>query len=369
MRKTSRVVLAGLAAAAGLALLLPVVALALPFWALSGLQRGMRALLAGRRSATLPWQEMMEFAPEVGWKPRGGLDARAHAPGTPIFHVRTDADGWRGPQTTIEDAGIVAYGDSFAFGHGCDEETFFANLPGEPRIKAIGANGYNMAQGLLWMRRHAGRLVGKTVVWLVFYGNDLYENLQPNMGRYRMPFVRGAGSAGPREVVTEHISAEPWTFVSRTPYMDLLAEICTPGPLSDRVFDAAGFLVAEAAGLCAEVGARLVLAGIPHMDALEPRTRARLVASSPDPSSCDPELPDRRLREICGRHGAGFLALGERLERSDYLEEDVHWSAAGNRKVAAAIREVAGAAEAGAHPRRGASHAEGARGGVRAASL
>lgn len=339
MRATVRLIIGGVTALAGLVLLLPVVLAALPFWALAGLQRAARSWIEARRPATTPWQEMMEYEPVIGWKPRGGLDV--HAAGTPVFHVRTDAEGWRGPHTSIEDAEIVVYGDSFAFGHGSDEEAFFANLPGEPRIKAIGANGYAMVQGLLWMRRHAPRLRGKTVVWLVFYGNDLYDNLQPNMGRYRIPFVRGAGGRGPKEVFADHVSPEPWTFARHTPYVSLLAEICTPGPLSDRVFDAADYLIGQAAELCAEIGARLIVAGIPQVDVLEPVLLQRMAARSPDPSSYDPALPDRRLHASCDRHGAGFLALSDLLRRSDYLDEDIHWTQDGNRKAAAALRAAA----------------------------
>ena len=54
-----------------------------------------------------------------------------------------------------------------------------------------------MVQTLLWMERLKDRLAGKLVVWLVFYGNDLMDNLHPNFDRYRTPFVRsrddGAG--------------------------------------------------------------------------------------------------------------------------------------------------------------------------------
>jgi hypothetical protein len=79
-----------------------------------------------------------------------------------------------------------------------------------PRIKAIGANGYNMVQELLWMRRYAPQLAGKLVVWFVYHGNDLFDNLQPNVFQYRTPFVRERHDGRGWEVVTEHVRRSPW---------------------------------------------------------------------------------------------------------------------------------------------------------------
>src|SRR5690606_27827810 len=104
----------------------------------------------------------------------------------------------------------------------------------------------------------------------VYYGNDLYENLRPNFGRYRMPFVRrlpdGAGEAG-WEIVTAHVHREPWPVNAPRLYLDRLAELCTPGPLAERAFSACEYLIARAGALTERVGAQLVVAGVP--DALQ----------------------------------------------------------------------------------------------------
>lgn len=331
MQKATRLVIAVAGAAAGLLLLVPVVLLAVPFWVVSALVSVAKRALARSRPTTIPWQEMMDYEPEIGWKPRGQIDAWAE--GTPPFHVRTDADGWRGPNVTIEQADIVVFGDSFAFGHGADEARFFANLPGGPTIKAIGANGYSMVQGLMWMRRYADRLRGKTVVWLAYYGNDLYDNLQPNMGRYRIPFVRRQPESGQWEVVSEHVSAEPWRFSTKTDYTRLLAEICSPTFLSDRVFDACRSLVRQASEVCASAGARLIVAGNPDVEMLDPAKVRRLKSKARRPEACDPNLPDRRFSEICAELGVPFLALANWIGSADHLPEDVHWSPAGHEKI------------------------------------
>jgi hypothetical protein len=338
MQKATRVVIAVAGAAAGLVLLVPVVLLAVPFWIVSALQSTAKRALARSRPATIPWQEMMDYEPVIGWKPRPRIDAWAE--GTPPFHVRTDDDGWRGPGATIEDADVVVFGDSFAFGHGADEDRFFANLPGGPTIKAIGANGYSMVQGLLWMRRYADRLGGKTVVWLVYYGNDLYENLRPNMGRYRMPFVRHDHAAGAWKIETAHVSADRWRFSNRVRYGDILAEICCAGHLSDRVFDACDHLIGEASRLTSQIDARLVVVGIPTTDTLDEEQRTLFRNRSPDPDKFDPELPDRRLAAASLKHGVAFCSLSDWMRLSDYLPEDVHWTPGGHDKFAKVLAQL-----------------------------
>jgi len=338
MQKVIRVILASTAALVGLLLLVPVVLLALPFWAVSSMQAAARRALVQSRPATVSWQDLMEFEPELGWKPKGHIDAWAE--GLPPFHVRTDADGWRGPGVTIEDADVVVFGDSFAFGHGADEDRFFANLPGDMTIKAVGANGYNMVQGLLWLRRYAPRLRGKTVIWLVYYGNDLYDNLQPNMGRYRIPFVRNQRDTDRWEIVTEHVSAEPWRFSTKTDYTRLLAEICSPTFLSARVFDACASLVCEANDLCGSSGARLIVVGNPDVEMLDPEGVKRLKSKAMDPESCDPVLPDRRFADICADLGIPFVAVADWLGAEDHLLQDVHWSPAGHEKIRRLLERI-----------------------------
>jgi len=134
-----------------------------------------------------------------------------------VCHLTTDGEGWRG-RTELRESDIVVFGDSFAFGYGVDDKKFFAGLNPDVRIKSIGVNGYNMVQSLFWMERLSVQLTGKLVVWFVYFGNDLYENLQPNLERYRMPFVRSFNGTGDWEIVTSHINATKWPFSSERRY-------------------------------------------------------------------------------------------------------------------------------------------------------
>ncbi len=319
----------------GLILVSPIILLALPFWLVAWLTQGLARRIEPR---SVPWTDLMQFEPIVGWKPRPQLDTYALV--EDVFHLVTDDEGWRG-KMTIEAADVVVVGDSFAFGQGMDEAAFFGSLADGPRIKAIGANGYNMVQELLWIERLSERLAGKLVIWMPYYGNDLYENLQPNLNEYRMPFVR-EGSGG-WEVVTGHVGPQPWTISRGRDYYGKLAEMCCPTDFSQRAYSACEYLLERGGRACRESGARLVIMAIPDITQLGERI-VELKALAPDPVAFDPALPDRAFAQICGKLDVPFFPLAEHLSPSDYKTRDVHWNKTGHRKVAAIIRRIHGQA-------------------------
>ncbi len=323
---------------AGLVLVLPAILLALPFWIVSGLTRGLHALVVRVGPTPLTWDQMIEFAPEVGWRSRPNLHARGRADG--VFRVTTDADGWRGAGS-IEEAKVVVVGDSFAFGYGIDDRDLYLRHAGGVRVKAIGTVGYNMVHELIWMRRVAERLSGKLVIWFIYHGNDPYENLCPNLDHYRMPFVRRRNEADSWEIVTEHVTAAPWTTSGKRPYLRRLAEFSCPGPFSDRVWSACEFLVAQGRDLCAAARARLVVITIPDPSQLGGSRLAELSGLAPPNAAFDVGLPDRRVRELCVRLGVTFVPLAEHLDSGDYKRNDVHWNSRGHRRVGALIASLA----------------------------
>ncbi len=331
-----RGVLTAVAAAAGLFLAVPVLLVGLPFWGMGFAVRAGSGLWRRMRIEASPWQELVRFEPVVGWRPRAGL--RAYAEGSRVFRLTTDREGWRG-RATLEDAGIVVFGDSFAFGHGADDGDFFADLRKHPTVKSVGANGYNMVQALLWMERLSDRLGDKLVVWFVYYGNDLYENLRPNLDRYRMPFVRQQEGSD-WEIVTSHVREEPWPFPTPRRYYARLAEICCPTFLSERVFAACRYLIRRGQSVCGEAGASLAIMGIPDITQISTEGIHRLEMAAPAGQRPDAALPDRRLREICGQFGLPFVALRDHLGPEHHQEGDCHWNRRGHRRVAALLAEL-----------------------------
>jgi hypothetical protein len=338
-----RLSLALTAGALGLLLAVPIVLAGLPFWLVTRLT----AELARRREPLhVPWSHIIEFDPALGWKPKANLDAHYLISEEPdIFSVRTDADGWPGMRS-IAQSDIVVFGDSYAFGYGVDATAMFSERPGAARIKAIGAPGYSMVQGLLLMRRLAPQLAGKDVVWFVFLGNDLLENLLPAYTHYYGPFVREGIGGGSWEIVTSHTERRRWPFLS-APARDggvwqrMTADLHRSTALARRAYAACEFLIGEGARVCAEAEARLAVMTIPDPKHVRPPEFERLFAGNPGAGSYDAALPDKKLAEICHRLGVRFIAGKEFLDSRHYKAIDPHWNEAGHQRVAEALWALA----------------------------
>lgn len=318
---------------AGPVLLLSVAVVALPLWAVSALTRWLAAwsILEPR---SFP-EQLIEYEPVLGARTRRNLDTHGRA--EDVFRLTTDAEGWRG-RTPLDEADVVAFGDSFAFGYGVDDAEVYTERAAGLSVKAVASVAYSMVHGVLLMRRLAPRLRGKTVVWLVYCGNDLSDNIRPNQGGYRMPFARGDPGES-WEIVTDHVSPEPWRFASPTSTNPaLLAAFCTPSWYSQRVFSAADFLVGEAARACDEAGASLVVLSAPH--AMQVKDPAWVASLSPEPARVDLRLPDRRLEASCAERGVPFVPLVDRLRPRDYWREDMHWNPRGHRLVGGLVADL-----------------------------
>lgn len=285
------------------------------------------------------WQDFVQYEPVIGWRPRPDLDLYAQA--DEVFPLTTGPDGWRG-RVPIEEAELVVFGDSFAFGHGTPEEKMYTQWCGELLVKPIGSDGYDMVQGLLWMEQLAPQLAGKLVVWFVYYGNDLWDNLQPNTHRYRKPFVRHLDPHSGWEIVTDHVSPEPWPFESHRSDNARLAEICSHSPLKERVFSACDYLVRRADSVCKDIDAQLCVVGIPVRSQLTRRGQAQLARLAPDGHRVDPYLPDKMLQETCHRLGVAFVPLSAHLSPRDYLLQDIHWQLSGHKRVGRLLRDLHG---------------------------
>ncbi len=233
---------------------------------------------------------------------------------------------------------MAAFGDSFAFGYGVDDRDCFTEHCAGLAVKSPGCPAHSMVHGVLQMREVADRLRGRSVVWLVYCGNDLSDNLRPNLGPGRMPFVR-CGPAGTWQITVDHVSPDPWAFGSTGRDNDrLFAEMCLPSAFQQRVFAAADHLVGEAAALCRDVGATLTVLSIPPT--LMVKDPAALAALASRPQQVDLAEPDRYLAACCATHAVGFLTLLSRLGPDHYWADDMHWNPRGHRVVAEAVTEV-----------------------------
>lgn len=310
---------------------LPVLILSLPLLLVA---RATARLGRALEVETVAWHEAITYEPELGWRAKPGLDAHVRDFNGDPFHVTTDPAGFRGPGA-LDDADIIVFGDSFAFGSGIDSRRFFANLPGDVAIKTVGAPGYNMVQSLLWMRRLAGSLDGKLVVWLVYPANDLDDNVLPAMGPYRIPFVRPDSNGWAIEV--DHIAEKSWPFSLPRRNVERYVDICTGREGTERLFDACEWLISRAAETCTGAGARLIVVSVPDLSPLNTRAVESALETRADRDRFDATVPSERLREICKENAVSFFALSEVLEVSDYLERDVHWTERGHKRVREAL--------------------------------
>jgi hypothetical protein len=321
----------------GMLLALPLVVIGLPFWMVAFCTKTLSRML---QPTAASWEQLIEFEPTVGWKTKANLNTYALDLVDDTFHVTTDAAGWRIQMSSIEESDIVVFGDSFAFGAAADDAVFFTECHPQVRIKALGANGYNMVQELLWMERLAPQLQGKLVVWCIFLGNDLYDNLQPNLDHYRRPFVRRVNGTSEWEIVTSHISPAKWRHPSPGRWLQRLAEICRPTFLSERVHAACAFLIERGRDICRQADADLVVMTIPDVTQLQEGFLQRLVPLTQAPETLDPDLPDKKIKEICDRRGVRFVALKQYLGQDDYKEHEVHWNARGHQRVADVLSQL-----------------------------
>lgn len=322
-----RLAAAGLGGAGAL-LSAPAVALAVPFWAVRGLTRR----LAGSnwlQPRALPWPDLLQYVPEVGWRTRPGLDAYGEADG--VFHFTTDDEGWRG-RRRLDEADVLVFGDSYAFGHGVNDADMYSEHADGLAVKPMGSDGYSMVHAVLWMERLSIRLRDKIVVWMVYTGNDLYDNLRPNYGVYRMPYVRWRD--GSWEIHTAHVSPERWPIAERqVAYATELARLCTPGYETERALDAANYLLERARDAVRAAGAKFLVLCVPPRDQIDPKRLPSLRSRSPEPARFDPLLLDRELARRCAKLGIPFVPLAEHLTTDDYQKRDIHWTPAGNEKV------------------------------------
>lgn len=330
-----RTLFVAVAGVVALVLAIPAALLVLPFW---GVRKVTAFVAEARAPQTEEGDPFIQYDERVGWTPRPNLDTHATDLNQDIFQIRTDSSGWRG-RRTVEEADVVVFGDSFAFGFAVDDAEFFADLDPDFAVKAIGAPGYNMVQSLMWLRSMAERLKGKTVVWLVYGPNDFEDNIRPSMLEYRTPFLKETED-GAWVLETSHLSDKPWPFPSRKRHYENYVEICSDTDLTRRVFSACRYLLEEARDLCASLSARLIVCTVPELSplALKQMEKARAGATSPD--SLDPDLPDQRLAQVCQELGIAFVPLARSLTSADYLENDVHWNAEGHRKVNRILKEL-----------------------------
>jgi len=325
-----RIIISALAVPAVIIMVFPIVLAALPFIAVAFMTSLLTRLLEAK---AVSWNELIDFCPEIGWTMRPNLKAWCRAePAGDVFRLSTDEQGWRGSQR-LQESDIVVFGDSFAFGYGVNEDAWFAGRQSGVRIKPVGAPGYSMVQEVLLMRRLATCLNRKLVVWFIYTGNDLYDNLRPHNAQYRSPFVRPSKSGDQCwEIVTHHLSPAYWPYSQEQllrDHREMLGSIYCRNCLSERAFSACRFLITQARRACASC-LRLVVVTVPDVFELSEERRGRLLQYSLSPDTFDPDLPDQEIARHCSELNVPFVSGKAYWKAWHYNEGDRHWNRAGH---------------------------------------
>ena len=239
---------------------------------------------------------------------------------------------------------MIVFGDSHAFGYSIDQELAFFRLNPNLRIKPIGVPGYNLVQEFLTMERLGSQLREKLIVWFIYIGNDIYDNLSPEMSGYRSPFVREVQGNGAWEIVTAHLAHERWTCskgIRHSRNYPIRAALHSDTFLAQRAYSACESLIQRGSKLCEQIGSRLVVMSIPSLLALSPQDHRENTKGSSLSWGDRPRLSRSKARdEVCQKLGVRFIALKNFLDRQDFKPADDHWTQRGHRRVAKVLCDL-----------------------------
>ena len=149
------------------------------------------------------------------------------------------------------------------------------------------------------MESFADRLAGKLVVWFVCLENDLEDNLSARHVAVSLA-VRAADAQWFRvgDCTGSRRAGSVAVFGIR-PQAPLAFPV-PRGPLADRAYAAAGYLIGRAAACCRSVDAQLVLVTIPDPILLTTAGEERLAAIT-GKSDCDPSCRIAGSQQAAGK--------------------------------------------------------------------
>lgn len=260
------------------------------------------------------------------------------------YTVRVNALGLRGPPPEAGKPLVVCLGDSTTFGmYAAEEETYPARLPAALRARGVEASALNagcprwtISDEREFLTRALPRLRPRAVV-VLFCGNDLRE-LEKPPARERVEHRREPGLlsrlALPEALLLGGLEAKrAWKRLRGEWPESLRADQGRTAEVDLALWQRYAAELAPTRALCAEQGARLIVAAFP----------AYLEVETAEPCHVEQVLPG-----LVRQAGAEYLDLypafraAHRPGQGDVflLPHDAHATAAGNELIA---REVAAA--------------------------
>lgn len=295
--------------------------------------------------------------PVIGWRGRPGITLRfVQRPDFDVV-VSHDAEGFRRSEPPRPDGAterVLMLGDSFTWGWGVGQGEVFTDVLQTrlaPRIAIYnrGVNGVGTAQEYLLLRSELARRSFRHVV-LLFFENDLRDNVSPKQGR-RPYFELVGGELEPRNQPPAPLLGPVRRFLTSHSRVFQLVDLQRmmlhagredpDGAVHDRNdhevdpqklpgAEVTARLLAEIRDLCAAEGARFTLVYVPHASEL-----ARL----PSPN---PEIRALRiwLDRVAAREGLTVVDLAPAFHaETDHGQQliysrDEHWTPAGHHLAA-----------------------------------
>ena len=342
-----------------------------------------------RYNDRLGWEGIPDTADDLVW-----LDVRSR--------VRQNAYGFRGTAHPFGRTGrrrIAVLGDSFVWGFGVDDGDLFTDvLERDTGIEFVnlGVSGYGTDQEFLTWESKGSRWQPDEVWLLTTFFTDLDDIVLPLNYGYPKPVfaiaddgalvlsnvpVPRSGSPPPRTV---EIDRQNWATPLRplVDHSDLfcgLLALCMRWPAGSSFLERRHLVPAVRPGydfeypfyhepreatvrswrlfaklleaLDAQVtasGARLTLVIVPSTTQVYPDVWRAFVARRPadEAAALDPELPNRMRRSIAAERGVRTIDLLPTLraaggrDRHLYFPLNYHWTPAGHRVVADALRRA-----------------------------
>ena len=293
------------------------------------------------------------FDPELGYITNPNLDFAYHTEEFDI-QIRTNSQGYRDDEESMDSPRVVFLGDSFCFGWGVQQEetcaTVFENLTGTKTLN-LGISGYGTVQEcLLFERACEDPRFGSPVVVVLVYANDLEDNcnllgLWPTLYKHerQVSFTTPSEEAFGEWFLRPdddrfRMLGEPSYIVDlfRKVYLDVRYTRkvmtwleshpwdCKKGRLLNQgeTFE---HCVRKLRAVACERGSSLLFTYIP----------SRRYSESSEDEDCY-----AIVRNVLCRLSLPLVDLRTVLSVKDYFLYDIHWNPSGHRKAAWVIHKV-----------------------------
>jgi hypothetical protein len=137
------------------------------------------------------------------------------------------------------------------------------------------------------------------------------------------------------EIFSKHLQPEKWPLHPRFDRNKKISAVFGRNIASDRVYAACEYLIAQGQTVCRQAGASLAVLTIPWMIQFD-----ELPWPGTTDTTLEPDLPDRKIGEICTKLGVEFLSGRHHFLRHHYIADEGHLNEEGHQRLAAILTDL-----------------------------